>query len=90
MEIVCIERIAWEQLKQRISRLADQLARLSKIGSNDDWLDSSDVCRILDISKCTLQSYRTNGKMPFSMIGGKVYFRESDIAAMLQKQLKQQ
>jgi DNA-binding transcriptional MerR regulator len=48
-------------------------------------MDSSDVCRALNLSKRALQSYRVRGIIPSSMIGGKVYFRESDIAEWLQK-----
>jgi len=39
---------------------------------------------MLGLSKRTLQTYRTSGKIPFSMLGGKVYFREVDIASLLQ------
>jgi DNA-binding transcriptional MerR regulator len=43
------------------------------------------VCRLLNLSKRALQTYRVKGIIPFSMLGGKVYFRESDIAELLQK-----
>jgi len=43
------------------------------------------VCQALDLSKRALQNYRVRGIIPSSMIGGKVYFREADIAEMLQK-----
>ncbi|WP_280647088.1 MULTISPECIES: helix-turn-helix domain-containing protein [unclassified Dysgonomonas] len=48
-------------------------------------MDSADVCRILGISKRTLQTWRNNGKIPFSMLGGKVYFHQSDIDKLLQE-----
>jgi len=43
---------------------------------------------MLGLSKRTLQTYRTSGKIPFSMLGGKVYFREADIVNLLQQGLK--
>jgi DNA-binding transcriptional MerR regulator len=43
------------------------------------------VCRALNLSKRALQTYRVRGIIPSSMLGGKVYFRESDIAELLQK-----
>jgi predicted site-specific integrase-resolvase len=43
------------------------------------------VCRALDLSKRALQNYRVNGIIPSSMLGGKVYFRESDIAELMKK-----
>ncbi|NDV67707.1 DNA-binding protein [Dysgonomonas sp. 25] len=43
---------------------------------------------MLGISKRTLQTWRNNGKIPFSMLGGKVYFHQSDIETQLQEGLK--
>ncbi|MDU1889148.1 MAG: helix-turn-helix domain-containing protein [Dysgonomonas sp.] len=51
-------------------------------------MDSSDVCRALGISKRTLQTWRNNGKMPYSMLGGKVYYREEDINKLLEEGMK--
>ena len=49
----------------------------------DEWLDNEAVCKRLGISKRTLQSYRDTGKIPFSMIGHKCYYKESDITELL-------
>ena len=43
------------------------------------------VYRRLGISKRTLQSYRDTGKIPFSMIGHKCYYKQSDIQTMLER-----
>ncbi|MCD7972897.1 MAG: helix-turn-helix domain-containing protein [Candidatus Azobacteroides sp.] len=51
-------------------------------------MDSADVCRVLDISKRTLQTWQNNGKIPFSMLGGKVYYHQSDIEKILQSGIK--
>ncbi|MDR2533447.1 MAG: helix-turn-helix domain-containing protein [Tannerellaceae bacterium] len=51
-------------------------------------MDSADVCRALRISKRTLQTWRNNGKIPYSMLGGKVYYRQSDINDLLQSGIK--
>ena len=39
------------------------------------WLSSDDVCRILRISKRTLQNYRDNRILPFSQVGRKIYYK---------------
>jgi len=49
----------------------------------DEWLDNEAVCRRLGISKRTLQSYRDTGRIPFSIIGHKCYYKESDITDLL-------
>ncbi|MFT4168911.1 MAG: helix-turn-helix domain-containing protein [Dysgonomonas sp.] len=51
-------------------------------------MDSADVCRALDISKRTLQTWRNNGKIAFAMLGGKVYYKEEDIAELLKTDMK--
>lgn len=43
------------------------------------WLPSDEVCRLLMISKRTLQSYRDRGILPFAQIGRKIYYKASDI-----------
>ena len=51
------------------------------------WLDNQDVCRILNISKRTLQSYRDSGKLAFSQINNKIYYKPNDVETFLQKNL---
>ena len=51
----------------------------------DNWLDNQDVMQALYISKRTLQTLRTNGTLPFSRIGNKIYYKRSDIEDILQK-----
>jgi excisionase family DNA binding protein len=52
---------------------------------SEAWLDIQEACQLLKISKRTLQSYRDNGILPFSQIGGKIYFRASDIESHLNR-----
>ncbi len=91
MEIVCIDLHTWELLKRQINRLTSDMARLRAVycsNPRDGWMDSADVCRALGISKRTLQTWRNNGKMSFSMLGGKVYYKEEDIHCLLQTEIK--
>mgnify|MGYP006957345170 CR=1 FL=1 len=50
---------------------------------SEGWLDNEALCKRLIISKCTLQSYRDVGKIPYSMIGHKCYYKEIDITDLL-------
>ena len=49
----------------------------------EDWLDNQDVMQMLHISPRTLQTLRSNGILPFSRIGNKLYYRRSDISQIL-------
>lgn len=84
MKLIIIDRKAWEHLR---STFADFIHRAEQLIGNppeaEQWTDSEAVCRRLGISKRTLQTYRDTGKIPFSMIGHKCYYRESDITEIL-------
>lgn len=69
-----------KDLKARI-----EIFRQSRSESlKDIWVDNQDVLQMLHISKRTLQTFRTNGTLPFSKIQGKFYYKVSDIEQLLQ------
>jgi DNA-binding transcriptional MerR regulator len=55
----------------------------SKVTPLKDWLDNQEVMQALHISRRTLQTLRTNGTLPFSKIGNKIYYRQQDILKIL-------
>lgn len=78
----------FESFKDRIIVLCDK--RQDKM--MDDWLDNQEVCLLQNISPRTLQSYRDTGKIYFSQINHKIYYKSSDIEKFLKsdnKNLKQ-
>jgi len=51
---------------------------------DDEWyLTDREVSGILHISRRTLQEYRIKGQIAYSMIGGKILYKESDIEKLL-------
>ena len=51
--------------------------------SSVNWLDNQDVMLILKISERTLRRHRLEGRIPFSQIKGKYYYKQTDIDLML-------
>ena len=49
-----------------------------------DWIDGQYVMQKLLICPRTLQTLRSNGTIPFSRIGRKIYYKRSDIERVLQ------
>ncbi|HEV8513441.1 MAG TPA: helix-turn-helix domain-containing protein [Cyclobacteriaceae bacterium] len=49
------------------------------------WLKSHEVRRILTISPGTLQNLRVNGTLPFTKLGGVLYYDPEDIQKMLEQ-----
>jgi hypothetical protein len=54
------------------------------------WLKSYQVKNMLKISPGTLQHLRLNGTLPFTKVGGILYYRHSDITNLLQGNLNNQ
>jgi excisionase family DNA binding protein len=53
------------------------------------FLKSSEVAALLDISLNTLYQLRINRQLPFTKIGGTIFFESNDIEAMMAKNKKQ-
>lgn len=82
MECKLIEAAAFEELKAIVNRIqirTTHLATKTMPRKPGGWLTQEEVCGMLRVSKRVLQYYRRQRKIPYSMIGNKVYFRESDI-----------
>lgn len=64
----------------------EQLATNCKPSLNGEhFLTDREVSEKLKISRRTLQDYRTEGKISFIHLGGKILYRGSDIEKMLEK-----
>ena len=50
--------------------------------------DNQDLCMLLQISKRTLQRYRSVGALPYKTLGKKTYYSEEDVLAFLSNHIK--
>jgi len=48
-------------------------------------LDDVDLCNLLKISKRTSAYWRERGEITYSKLGGKIYYRLSDILELIKK-----
>ena len=91
MRFTAIDSSAWEELKKSIEELALCMREHFDTKSDlPDLLHNGDVCRILNISKRTLQHYRDTSVLPFIQIGHKCYYKREDVKALLEKSNHQQ
>jgi hypothetical protein len=51
----------------------------------DKLLDNQDLCFMLHVSKRTLQRYRTEGRLPYILIGQKIYYRTSAVREFIER-----
>ena len=84
MKYLIITEADWQSLRDEVLSLAACcLKAFGEESKHTDWLHNGDVCRLLGISKCTLQHYRDTGVLPFAQIGHKCYYKREDVERLL-------
>jgi len=86
MDIINIDRDVFDSMMVAFGEFKRQMIALCEKHRSkglDEWLDNQDVCLLLGVSQRTLQSYRDRGRIGFSQINHKVYYRVSDIEGFL-------
>ena len=53
---------------------------------NDELLTDKEVANILKVSRRTLSEYRSNGTLPYYVLGGKVLYKRSEIEQALKRE----
>ncbi len=82
MEVYIISK---EQYMELITRLDDITKRLDNKNEStkDRFIDNQEFQALMKISKRTAQSWRDEGKISFSQVGNKIYYKLSDVGKLL-------
>lgn len=86
MKYLLMEEKAWQELQAKGKRAGEKIRLLEQhfnLADSGEWLDNTDVCLRLNISKRTLQYYRDSGTIPYSVIGKKCYYKAEDVKTLL-------
>lgn len=91
MNIERTEFIAWmDRIMERFDILKEQMlknqSRFIEI-DGEQLLDNQDVLQLLKISSRSLQRYRTDKKLPYYTISGKLYYKLSDVHQLIRESL---
>ena len=86
MKTVEIDHEVLESMFQHVEylhTLVNSVLELLNAKRPGEWLTSTEVAKILRISKATLHNLKQYGKIPFTQIEGRVMYRSDDIAKYL-------
>ena len=86
-KIMVLNIVTLEDLQEFRRQLMEELKQLLSQRQTTPvrkWLKSHEVRRLLTISAGTLQNLRVNGTLPFTKIGGVLYYDYDDIQKMLE------
>ena len=83
---MAVEIITREDLNEFRSLLLSDLKEIvnAKEKQQKQWLKSSEVRKLLNISPGTLQNFRINGTLTYTKIGGIMYYAYNDLEKIME------
>jgi hypothetical protein len=80
-----------QKLSKKLNDIGQDLKSLINtkevLDEDEKIMDNQDLAFLLKVSYRTLQRYRTNGKLPYFMIGHKTYYRISDVRSFVREHM---
>ena len=84
MEAVILTK---EQFNTMLTSIEEIKSKLDKQNKNPEetFLDNQEFLLLMKISKRTAQTWRDEGKISFSQVGNKIYYKLADVEELLEK-----
>lgn len=85
INMVVVPQSIWENISKTLSNVEALLQKKSEEEVSNQWIESTQVRKILGISAKTWQTYRDERRIPFSQFGRKIYVKQSDLESFMQE-----
>lgn len=82
-QLILLETDQLEQLAEGIKEVKSLLLKERNHPSHLDLLRTSEVKKILKLKDSSLATLRQNGTLPFSKVGGTIYYLKEDILELI-------
>ncbi|MEG0889243.1 MAG: DNA-binding protein [Bacteroides sp.] len=87
MDIVAIEKDSFDSFKKKLEQIASladaSLSPSDNMCIENGWIDGKTLAISLHISLRSLQTLRKRGKLSFSTVGKKVYYKVAEVQKLL-------
>ncbi|HAP95450.1 helix-turn-helix domain-containing protein [Epilithonimonas hominis] len=83
MEAIILSKDQFNQLIAKIDDIQDRLIN-SNPRKTETYLNNKQFLEMLDVSLRTAQTWRDEGKISFSQVGNKIYYKLSDVEKFIQ------
>lgn len=82
MEAIILSKEQYTDLVQRLDEITKRL-NAKNDPKKDTFLDNQEFLLLMKISKRTAQTWRYEGRISFSQVGNKIYYKLSDVEKLL-------
>lgn len=83
MDIVAIERFSFDSFRKKLEQIVSWALSPSDMCIEKEWIEGRTLAASLNIPLRTLQSLRESGKLSFSTVGKKVYYKVAEVQKLL-------
>lgn len=86
--VLIVDEQLFNKLIGKIDKLTEKVDSIgldANAGLKDKWYVTDEVCKLLNISRRTLQKMRDDGTIEFTKTGKKCYYKASSIDAFMDK-----
>ena len=88
MDIVAIERTSFESFRKKLEQIVSLVDNTSlpfpDMYIEREWIEGKTLAASLNISLRTLQTLRERGKLSFSTVEKKVYYKVAEVQKLLE------
>ena len=84
MEAIIITKDQFSDLMSKLDTIQSQLNSKAD-PKKETFLDNQEFLLLMKISKRTAQTWRDEGKISFSQVGSKIYYKLSDVEKLRQE-----
>lgn len=87
MEAIILTKDQYNEIVNKIEETKSLIENSNK-SPKDIFVDNQEFLKLMSVSKRTAQTWRDEGKIAFSQIGSKIYYKMDDVLKMLDKNYK--
>jgi hypothetical protein len=82
MEVYILSKAQFSEITTRLDTLQN-LLNTQPDTSKKSIMDNEEFLKFMNVSKRTAQSWRDEGKISFSQVGNKIYYKMADVDKLL-------
>ena len=82
MEAIILTKDQFNELISKINDISEKISA-SRSAKTETYLNNKQFMEMLGVSLRTAQSWRDEGKITFSQVGNKIYYKLSDVEKLL-------
>ena len=84
MEAIIFTKDQFTELMSKLDTIQSQI-NIKAGPKQETYLGNIELMALLDVSKRTAQTWRDEGKISFSQMGSKIYYKLSDVDKFMQE-----